>query len=523
MHFKHFLIFLAFVSQINTLQVHAAEHQRQRFHAGPVYKNEDNSYGIVIELPIPFSIQDLSHNNIKLSIDGSEIDASLLNSFKNSEEKLAWLIAVDVSGSMAGNPLKDIKDSLLSLLSDRRNLRVGLITFGNVSNIEFGIENEEESKQLTDAILGLKDHGSRSKTRLYNALHETLELFEEASKKAEIPLRQRILVISDGKDEGSDVNIQSVIDRSKGLGIPIDTVGKGRIEPQYLESLRMLAEGTGGYFVHAAPDRLSLSDALKRIYGMLMELQTAIAYFSYETNETELSHHATVIIELPATKLVSLPLDVQLPIPNQVTSPKLVNDEASSSSIWNSSLIWLLVLTVVLATVIIIAKLRSSSSVLTKTDSKHFADKTNDKSTVVRESVEKNTGVAQREKKTVVSEVRRETVVGGLFAIPQLNKPSAVLVGLEGGLQNQKIGVNKDLFFIGAGADNDLSIPDDQYISTKHACIRFENGSFYILDQDSTNGTFVNDERIGNTACLLVPGSRIRLGDSIFEMQKVAV
>lgn len=46
---------------------------------------------------------------------------------------------------------------------------------------------------------------------------------------------------------------------------------------------------------------------------------------------------------------------------------------------------------------------------------------------------------------------------------------------------------------IGRGADHDWVLPDPQrYLSGRHACIRFQNGGYYLEDT-STNGIYVND------------------------------
>jgi pSer/pThr/pTyr-binding forkhead associated (FHA) protein len=50
-------------------------------------------------------------------------------------------------------------------------------------------------------------------------------------------------------------------------------------------------------------------------------------------------------------------------------------------------------------------------------------------------------------------------------------------------------------------------------VSRLHAAIRLENGKLYLVDLDSTNGTFLNGKRLppGGTK-LLRNGDRVRLG-----------
>ncbi len=539
---KQFLFFLLLVSLLFVVEVNAGENQEYRFHAGPLYQSNDGLYGVVLDLPLSIKAPKLLKDNVSLIVNGNETGDTIdLKPFNESGEKLAWLVSVDVSGSMAGAPLEDIKDSLFSLLGDRHFLQVGLISFGNESRVEFGIDQEDEGKLLTDAVHNLKDHGGRSKTKLYQALYEALDYFDESSKTADVPSRKRILVISDGKDEGSSISAQNVIDRSKGLGIPIDAVGRGRIEQQYIESLRLLAEGTGGYFVHAEPDRLSLSDALKRIYQMLMETRTAVAYFEkYEADKTkELTNHVAVAIHFPTSKLISARLNASLPIPLQLDPLDAridveTDDTKPTKPLWEEWWMWLLAITVLMAVTvkIVFPDMRMGGK---NRPVKQTSDEGNRVQETGLENIRGETSIPvndgrespplplQNTKTTnVTPKVRRETVVGGMFASPQLNKPSVLLVGVDGAVKKQKIGIDKEVFYIGASADNDLTISDDQFVSSRHACIRYEQGSLYILDQNSSNGTFVNGERLDSSACLLIPGSRIKIGESVFEIHKTS-
>src|SRR6266849_4530069 len=70
--------------------------------------------------------------------------------------------------------------------------------------------------------------------------------------------------------------------------------------------------------------------------------------------------------------------------------------------------------------------------------------------------------------------------------------------------------IRGDVTRIGRGPDNDVVIDEAPTISAHHFEIRKENGSYKIQDLNSTNGTFVNGERIGEA--ILMPSSSIQLG-----------
>lgn len=77
-----------------------------------------------------------------------------------------------------------------------------------------------------------------------------------------------------------------------------------------------------------------------------------------------------------------------------------------------------------------------------------------------------------------------------------------------------KLGEGK--YFIGRKPDNDFCL-NDSNVSRVHAKIELINGTYFIIDLGSTNGTFLNGRRIREGP--LEPGTRILMGktEMIFE------
>jgi hypothetical protein len=117
----------------------------------------------------------------------------------------------------------------------------------------------------------------------------------------------------------------------------------------------------------------------------------------------------------------------------------------------------------------------------------------------------------------ISSTPQRHTRVGG-FPAPSPHRPAAILLGITGTLHGRKFLVEKEICQIGADQENELSVPDDDYVSGKHAQLRYENGNLIIFDTGSQNGTFVNEERILETGRILFPGDRIQVGKTIFQV-----
>ncbi len=77
----------------------------------------------------------------------------------------------------------------------------------------------------------------------------------------------------------------------------------------------------------------------------------------------------------------------------------------------------------------------------------------------------------------------------------------------------QRTGLAKDSFIIGRDPASDLHIQDIE-VSRRHARLIAQSSGFVLEDLGSTNGTFVNGERV-RTITVLRPGDEIRLGEVI--------
>lgn len=72
---------------------------------------------------------------------------------------------------------------------------------------------------------------------------------------------------------------------------------------------------------------------------------------------------------------------------------------------------------------------------------------------------------------------------------------------------------------LGRATDNDVALPNDKEISRRHAIIARDMGKFMIQDQNSLNGTFVNEVRI-DSPYYLENGDIILIGVSHLEYQE---
>jgi pSer/pThr/pTyr-binding forkhead associated (FHA) protein len=60
---------------------------------------------------------------------------------------------------------------------------------------------------------------------------------------------------------------------------------------------------------------------------------------------------------------------------------------------------------------------------------------------------------------------------------------------------------------------------DDTYASQQHARLYARNEHWFVEDLGSTNGTFVNDQRLAAPA-MLQPGDKVRVGQTVMELRR---
>ncbi len=91
-------------------------------------------------------------------------------------------------------------------------------------------------------------------------------------------------------------------------------------------------------------------------------------------------------------------------------------------------------------------------------------------------------------------------------------KSSAYSPGDEWELDSQPV-------TIGRGANNDVSLPADEYASARHARVEPRRDGVWVEDVGSTNGTFVNAIRLTRER-KLVPGDIVRVGETDLRFER---
>jgi two-component system cell cycle response regulator len=119
--------------------------------------------------------------------------------------------------------------------------------------------------------------------------------------------------------------------------------------------------------------------------------------------------------------------------------------------------------------------------------------------------------VSDLEEKTRVTQIQQPPVGPG----SKRNDCLVVIYTKEPTLLGKRFVLEHTPTRIGRGADNHIILDGDS-VSRRHAHLERRGDTWFMLDDGSTNGTYVNDEQIAR-ASPLSNGDRVKVGPTIFK------
>ena len=90
-----------------------------------------------------------------------------------------------------------------------------------------------------------------------------------------------------------------------------------------------------------------------------------------------------------------------------------------------------------------------------------------------------------------------------------------VIYSKETGLLGKRFVLDRNPLRVGRGADNHIVLEGDS-VSRRHAHFERRGNAWYVVDDGSTNGTYLNEEQIAREA-LLNNSDRIKVGPMILK------
>ncbi len=484
----------------------------EQFQVNTVYTDQPNEVSFVVTLP-PGLETPPKPSDFKL-LDGSTVikSADEIKPFAASNRKSVLLFCVDVSRSISGTTLKETQDALINFVSGdlpKDKYLFGLVSFAD--SVTSSPYFTDKSENLIKSIRELKIASRGNKTLLNQAAMDSLYKLDQL-KPTEY---RRILIISDGKDEGSIETYDSVINLSNRLGIPIDGIAINGKKPQYdvPQGLSGLAKATGGRFINPRDQSMSLKEAVIWSHNRFIE-NTLVVHFRYQQS-TEKPKLENIFIKFKPNDTLNLNADFSrgVPAPKNILISEKINETPPANNEYNwiqealnkPSAYWLLGLLVLTTLIFIVWSFqRSKKSSANSNDElstdhnqmKTGAPNQNLFTTKIQYPEEKS-----NQRQTMISSVKHQEI------------PSIAIEVIEGPLEGQKTQMVKPTFRIGANQDNDLILIDD-YVSRNHASLTYDNSELILSDLDSRNGTFLNDVLMNNKTSVVLPGDVIRIGNT---------
>jgi Mg-chelatase subunit ChlD len=229
------------------------------------------------------NIPGLKGNDFKVFEDGQPVQELKTDLVFLKEEGLGVVLAIDISGSMSGAPLKAAKGSALDFIDRLSPQDVSaVVTFGDrVSTVVRPGGNPDPAIQA----LGASD----ATTHLYDGILSAAELAGKMGTD-----RRAVVVLTDGRDEGSSIGLEGLLNRLPPT-VSIHVIGfrsSGSFQP---DPMRRIAAETSGLYLSTAK-----AEHLLDLYRQLAEELHSDYLLSYVAPEKPAStREVAVAVSLP--------------------------------------------------------------------------------------------------------------------------------------------------------------------------------------------------------------------------------
>ena len=470
----------------------------QSIRSGPVYTSLTvfPEVRVLVAVPLTAKPVDLKPGAFSLRVDaGAPTPATLVQPLSDTGLGMAAAVVMDAKDSMASGPLNAIRAGLVKFTSEATlGDRVAICTIADDTRCDSNWNDTPD--QVKAALAKLAPRGKA--TRLWDGLIDVMAKFPDT------PLARRLVFISDGGDDGSQHSLDEVIATATRQQVAVDCVGIPRGDGKPLANLERLSAATkGGYHIASSFTVLEqLVGGGTRRYRTLpvVTFRPEGVAMDGKPHTFEVSWKAAGVEHQSSIEAL-VPDDVKAPAPIEVPEVKPVQPPVDTPMpAAAASKMWLYVVggiaTALLLSAIAFFMLHKPAPEPTPQPAAPSAPPVD---------------MAPRGSVYMALPV--------LFPPPGKLNPSAWLVGTEGAVNGKLFPIDEPQYWIGAGLNNQLVLPDDPTISGNHACIMYENDHLVLYDHRSTNGTIVNDERLTELRRVLQPGDRIRIGRSTFVLR----
>jgi hypothetical protein len=415
-------------------------------------------------------------------------------------EPAVTVLAFDASGSFRPywQSAFDLGDAFVGGLPSRGN-SVDVVTFG--TRLDHHGTASEVASDIQASLVHARAIGSDQRaTRLKSFVRDAIAAAADLQPASEGGARQ-VIVFTDGGDESDAYDVDTLVDEARDRGVRVHVVvlhATSRTSPQRLDEVKRLAERTGGRYIQgddaqqAATEIAALARASQGTWWLDVDfcgVPTGPEY-SADTLTVEVLDGATrrafsdpAPFRQHASGAALEPCSPLPPQPETVAAPPITETpDLTNAWVWTGAACALLSLLGLLGLLGLLALLR-----------RHRAqpEDTLDAGDAAEELVEEAPPVAPP-----------QTAAPGpavAWRDPFQSIPETHLRLSRGGKGLESFyRVHRSPFVIGGDAAMSpellLSIPQ---ISGRHCTLQvYKNGSVWVTDEHSTNGTFIDGKRL---------------------------
>jgi len=493
---------------------------RAQFQPGPVYTSSKpdspTAYPRVRIVLTPMTPQTTTPLPRDLTViedgkaGGHAID---VRTFENTGYPLAAVVVVDASGSMSGKPLEVVRDSLYRFVSDARpGDKIGVMTVADDAQWDapFGADRDTLKQRLS----AIQNRGKL--TRLYDGLLQAIMAFD-----ASVPARRELTVISDGHDEGSKATLQQVIDLARARGIAINTIGLTRTSPEYLSQLSNMSSATGGSF-----RQVQTNDELQQLLShAIADLRsTPVASFDLSYIHPDGKKHR---LRVRWKNTDSKGTETTFEAPDHAALP--VRYFVTHLPSWAYAVLACVFLALIL---LVILFFRRSGRVQPEPDMAYRSPEpyrvpspepprpilspTPPVPVPVINPPDARDEHRPQQRPVTSQADRKSTRIAGIF--PADGSVVAQFRAIRGTGTGQTFDIHRDGGWIGAARGSAVYLGDDPTVSTHHAYFVFQAPVLILVDNDSSNGTYVNGELLRGERRPLRAGDEVQVGATLFRV-----
>ena len=459
----------------------------------------------------------LSEGNLTLRLgkSGAALSPAHFASTPITADQAALLICIDRSGSMGVTGVNAVLTALRQTLvpqgdAARLPFLVNVLAFASdTQHLTKGFT--ADPAQIQAALQNVRvEPGRNGRTHLNDAIVGGLAELRPYSAQF-----RRLIVISDGNDEGSEVTSSAMLEQvSAANPIQVDAVALGRLAADAAGSLMLASGASGGEFSYV-DTQPALTGAVAHLVRQFAAGDRYEARFDFAPAPDGHTVDEPVLIYQGKT----LPLRAAI----TAMAPPVPPDPVPVEPWWKKLLRVLVKVALDIRVEIALGAATAVGAGAAVADERvrrkvrrfvmiyilhHSTDNSNSG----------QSGGAKKPKPGPSPSPRKRTEVIHSWPAADRGRAVASFEGRTGPVNGKRWLMSRPTFNVGSSGDNDLVLESDDYISSHHAVIKAEGSGLHITDLGSRNGTRVNGEPLAGTGRPLLPGDQIELGHTVLEV-----